>query len=173
MVASRVLAALSLLLTASRLPDTPAGHERPLETTTPPDSVWYWFATCDGPTMTLEVRLDDVRLYQVSFPICRAGRASSHRQGQAGRFSFWFEPRRAIVWTAYRDDPDTTRARQLVEGDVWQAGADPDDLVLGVSFIAPDRIMTNTTHIARPGVSDTAQIARGLVIITYPTRPLR
>jgi hypothetical protein len=123
--------------------------------------------------MTLEVRLDDVRLYQASFPMCRADRASLHRQGQAGRFSFWFEPARAMVWTGYRDDPDTARARQFVEGDVWQAGADPDDLVLGVSFMAPDRILTNTTHIARPGVSDTTQIARGLVIITYPTRPLR
>jgi hypothetical protein len=123
--------------------------------------------------MTLEVRLDHVRLYQASFPICRADRASPHRQGQAGRFSFWFEPPRAIVWTGYRDDPDTTRVRQLLEGDVWQAGADPGDLVLGVSFMAPDRIMTNTTHIARPGVSDTTQIARGLVVITYPTRPLR
>jgi hypothetical protein len=123
--------------------------------------------------MTLEVRLDRVRLYQASFPVCRADRESSHRQGQAGRFSFWFEPHRAIVWQGYRDQPDTTRAHQIIEGDVWQAGADSGDLVLGVSFMTPDRITMNATHITRPGASDTTQIARGLVVLTYPMKALQ
>ena len=172
MIASRVLALL-LLVTVSRVQTAPVGQGPTPETPAPADTVWYWFATCGGPTMALEVQLDGVRLYQASFPVCRADRASPQSQGEAARFSFWFEPRRAIVWTGYRDRPDSTSAHQRVEGDVWQAGADSGDLVLGLSFMTPSRIMMNTTHIARPGAPDTTVIARGLVVLTYPSKPLR
>jgi hypothetical protein len=76
-----------------------------------------------------------------------------------------------MVWKGYRDYDDTTRAREPVEGDVWEAGAESDVLLLGVSFSTGDRIVMNTIHIAHPGSPDTTAIADGLLILTYPTRP--
>jgi hypothetical protein len=134
------------------------------------DTVWFWFATCGGPTMTLEVRLDTATMYKTSFPICRAARATSSSQGEDGRVEFWFTPRRPIVWTGYRDAPDTTRANQVIEGSLWEAGADANDLVLGVSFSTGERIVINTVHVTHPQTPDATEIAHGLSVLTYPAK---
>src|SRR5687767_6445017 len=85
--------------------------------------VWFWFATCGGPAMTVEVRLDKTMLHKSSVPLWRADRASVDSQGQASRIEFSLRPDRAIVWAGYRDTNDGTAANQSIEGDVWQAGA--------------------------------------------------
>ncbi|MGH2524649.1 MAG: hypothetical protein ACRDH2_19250, partial [Anaerolineales bacterium] len=82
-------------------------------------------------------------------------------------------PHRPIVWSGYRDIDDTTAATQLLEGNVWQAGADPDALLLGVTFMTPGRIAINTIHRARPRAADTTTIADGLIILTYPAKARR
>ena len=138
------------------------------------DTVWFWFAACGGPTMTLEVRLDNTAVYTTSFPVCRADRSSPLSQGQEeGHASFSFEPHHMLVWRGYRDEADTTRAHQVIEGGLWQAGADPDDLLLGVDFVVPNRIVMNTIHIAHPGAAVTSWFAQGLAVLTYPEKPRR
>lgn len=130
--------------------------------------VWFWFATCGGPAMTVEVRLDKTMLYKSSVPLCRADRASVDRQGQASRIEFSFRPDRAILWAGYRDPNDRTPANQLIEGNIWQAGADPGALEIGISFVSGGKILTNTIHTAHPGQRDESTIATGLVVLTYP-----
>src|SRR5260221_12686924 len=91
----------------------------------PEGPVWYWFATCGGPLMTLEVRLDDRMVYKSTFPLCRTNRDTVQSQGQAGRIEFTFRPERAIVWEGYREANDRTAANEVIEGNIWEAGADP------------------------------------------------
>jgi hypothetical protein len=130
--------------------------------------VWFWFATCGGPAMNLEVRLDGRTIYKSTLPLCRASRKSVESQGEAARVQFYFRPRRAIKWSGYRHVAETTRPGQAIEADLWQAGADPNDLLIGISFSSSSRIYMNTVLVAHPGRRDETTVAKGLVVTTYP-----
>ena len=60
-----------------------------------------------------------------------------------------------------------TKKSETIEGTIWQAGADPDDILLGVSFVAHDQVLLNTIHIVRPGEPTESKLDTGLVIKTY------
>lgn len=132
------------------------------------EPVWFWFATCGGPALTLEVQFDKTMIYKSTFPLCRAERRSVESQGGAGRVQFYFWPQRTIEWSGYRETNETTKANQAIEGDLWQAGADPDDLLIGISFSDDSKIYMNTIHIAHPARRDQTTVATGLVVTTYP-----
>ena len=123
--------------------------------------------------MTVEVDFDRHVISQTSLPVCKSARSNVNAAGEQGTISFSFVAGRPIVWRGYRSDHDTTRARQRITGDIWEAGADPDALILGAAFGVRGRITMNTIHIAHPGKADTTQVARGLVVLTYlgPARP--
>jgi hypothetical protein len=137
------------------------------------DSVWFWFASCGGPMMTVEVRFDRHLLSRTTTPLCKAVRSSAFEGGEHGTVSFTFVPGRRIVWKGYRNNHDTTRATERITGGIWQAGADSGDVLLGVSFTVPSRVTMNTIHIAHPTTADTSEVAGGLVVITYPGKPRR
>ncbi len=117
--------------------------------------------------MTVEIEFDHHTISQTSFPVCRSERSSVNAAGEQGTISFSFIAGHPIVWRGYRDEDDTTHASQRITGDIWEAGADPDALILGVGFRVPDRLTMNTLHIAHPGKTDTTQVTRGLLVITY------
>jgi hypothetical protein len=118
--------------------------------------------------MNLEVRLDRNVIYKSSFPLCRAERSSVHSQGQARKLHFSFKPRRAIVWRGYTAEDETTGPNQSIACDLWLAGADPDALLIGISFSTHDSIYMNTIHIAHPARRDQSEVASGLLLITNP-----
>ena len=154
-VAGALAIASTLLLAAS----TPCAEEGP---------VWFWLAGCGGPDMAIEVRLDGKLLHRSVVPICRAGREDAAAQGQSsGRIEVKFTAPRAIVWEGYRDGPDRTKTGQDLTLDIWQAGADPEDLLLGVDVMDQKAIHANTIHIAHPNKRDRSEIASGLEVITY------
>jgi len=130
--------------------------------------VWFWFSACGGPKIKLEVRIDNNNVYQSFFPICRAERSSVYSKGQEKKINFVFKAPRAIVWHGYRDEDNTTNPGQKLEGDVWLAGADPNALILVISFMTHDAIYMNTVHIAYPDRRNISEIAPGLVVITMP-----
>jgi hypothetical protein len=123
---------------------------------------------CGGHIMKLEVRLDQKIIYQSSFPLCRAERSSAHSEGQKKKLEFVFKAPRAIVWQGYRDEDNTTEPAQDIEGNIWLAGADPNAMILGVSFVSRDSIYMNTLHIAYPDRRQVSEIEPGLVVITEP-----
>ncbi len=51
---------------------------------------------------------------------------------------------------------------------IWEAGADPDELLIGVVAEAQDGLHMNTIHIAHPLATDTTEVADGLLLITAP-----
>jgi hypothetical protein len=132
------------------------------------EPVWFWFASCGGLVMKLEVRLDQNIIYQSSFPLCRAERSSVYSEGQKKKLDFVFNAPRAIVWQGYRDEDNTTDPNQEIKGDIWLAGADPNAVILGVSFVSHGSIYMNTLHIAYPDRREVSEIESGLVIITEP-----
>jgi hypothetical protein len=132
--------------------------------------VWFWFANCAGPTMALEVRLDRRVIFKSSFPLCHAEPPIGRRTSSPHMLSFRLNSDRAIKWEGYRDDNPVSPAHHAIRGDIWLAGSDPDDLLLGVSFMDSKMIYMNTIHIARPNQRDQSEIETGLTITTYPIR---
>ena len=65
-----------------------------------------------------------------------------------------------------------TRSADSIEGDIWEAGGDPDDLILGISFDTGKQVLLNTLHVARPEKQTSSKLDKGLFITTYPV-PLR
>ncbi len=118
--------------------------------------------------MKLEVRLDQKSIYESSFPLCRAERSTAYSEGQKKKLEFLFKPQRTIVWQGYRDEDNTTDPDQEIEGNIWLAGADPNAMILGVSFVSRGSIYMNTIHIAYPERREVSEIEPGLVIITEP-----
>jgi hypothetical protein len=96
--------------------------------------------------------------------------AGASRQGEeSGKIRFLFKPERSITWEGYRDPAGVTAAAgHLLNVDVWQAGADPEDLILGLSFGDEHDTYMNTVHLAFPGKRDVSRPAEGIEIVTFP-----
>ena len=84
----------------------------------------------------------------------------------------WIKPERAVYWKGYRDGGDHSNPKDLLELDVWQAGADTTFLTLGVSVAvaAAGPVLMNTVHVANPDRREETTVAEGLVVVTYPTK---
>jgi hypothetical protein len=121
--------------------------------------------------MDLELKLDGALLYRSTIPICQAPRESTESQGESKKISFVIQPRRTIRWSGYRDDAPTTRAKQPLKVDLWQSGADPNDLLIGMSVSNGRQIYMNSIHIAYPNKQSSTEMEKGLTIDTHPVVP--
>lgn len=131
--------------------------------------VWFWFADCGSRMMKLEVRLDQKVVFESTFHVCHALRSSSRSQSQrTRRLDFRFKSPRAIVWQGYKNEDELTPPGKQIEGSIWQAGADPDCMILGVGFGGRNANYMNTLHIAYPNRRQQWVVAPGLVTVTYP-----
>lgn len=120
--------------------------------------------------MTLEVHVGTTTAYKSTFPLCHAERGTPPEQGQATNIDFVIRPQRPIRWTGYRDPPGRTTANQALRVSLWEAGADPDAIVIGVSVMDRNRIYMNMIHTAIVGERRQSEIAEGVTITTYPAR---
>ncbi len=122
------------------------------------DVVWTWSKRCNGDyKLGVTVRLDGKVLYRGVLPICRGS-----RNAEDGRVEFHF----AGGHTFQRDY--RTRTTDSIEGDIWQAGGEPEALILGISFDTDKQILLNSIHIAKPGKQTSSEVDKGLFITTYP-----
>lgn len=123
-----------------------------------PDIVWAWSEQCHGAhKIGVTVRLDSKVLYRGVLPICRA-----HRDAENGKVEFRFAGGHTFQGEYPTDSTDS------IEGDIWQAGGDPHDLILGVSFMTSKQELLNTVHIARPDKPTSSELDKGLSITTDP-----
>ena len=88
--------------------------------------------------------------------------------GHDRRLQYSFQPDRVIKWSGYRDGGDITKVGASLEGILWEAGADPEDILVGVTFPDIKGIHMNAIHVAYPHKHTETEIAAGLVIITSP-----
>jgi hypothetical protein len=125
------------------------------------DMVWTWSKHCDGEhRIGVTVRLGSKVLYRGVLPICRGS-----RNVENGRADFHFAGGH-IFQGEYRTD-----STDSIEGEIWQAGGDPGDLILGISFATSKRILLNTVHVARPDKETSSELDNGLFIATDPAPP--
>jgi hypothetical protein len=135
----------------------------------PAAPVWYWFQNCaQKGTMGIEVTVDGKSVYKSSFPICKTTNApADDRDGKQKILAFAFKGGRT-----FQGEYQTTSA-EMLEGNIWQAGADADDLLLGVSFVSKKQNQTllNTVQIARPDRRSLEEVDTGIFVETFPVRP--
>lgn len=124
------------------------------------DVVWISSKQCNGDhKLGVIVRLDHKVLYRGVLPICRGS-----RDAEDGRVEFHFVGGHTFQGE-YR-----TRSADSIEGDIWQAGGDPDALILGISFDGGKhkQILLNTLHVASPEKQSSSELDKGLFITTFP-----
>lgn len=63
---------------------------------------------------------------------------------------------------------NTARTTDSIEGDIWQAGGEPDALIIGISFDTGKQILLKTIHVAKPGKQTSSEVDKGIFITTYP-----
>lgn len=126
------------------------------------EKVWHWFDPCnDSKTLTIEITLNNKTLYKSSVPICRLRRGDIPIDREEKRLAFTLNKKEKV---SLFGEPAEAR----VEGNIWKAGGDPDDIILGVSFTTKERIWLNTLHLAFPKKGSWSELSRNLVIQTYP-----
>lgn len=111
--------------------------------------------------MGLEVVMDGQVIHRSSFPICPM-KDRSRKTEKTKVFSF---KGGHVFQGQYR----TTRT-EMIEGNIWQAGADPGVILLGVSFVSRKQILLNTIHFAKIGRESTTEIDRGMMVRTFPVK---
>ena len=121
---------------------------------------WHWFESCGGKNnLGLVVLLDGKAVYRSRFPVCRNNGPTPTAEER--KLVFHFKGGR-VFQGEYRTLPT-----QTIEANIWQAGADPNALLLGVTFVS-DRVLLNTIHVAKPDSTSESQLDRGIVIRTFP-----
>ncbi len=150
---------LSLLLVAL---SPVAFSQEPL----PANRVWFWFGDCaNGKLMGLDLLVEGRIVYHSGFRACLMERTDANAQGESKTRAFYFSGGHN-----FQGVYATTKEEQ-VEGNIWEAGADPDDILLGVSFATLNQVLLNTIHIVKPGKPTQSTLDRNVIIKTYPLRP--
>jgi len=124
---------------------------------------WRWFDDCPtAQSLAIRVSLDRKTLFHRVVPICR----SATRDKRS--LTFAFAASRGITWTGYGDTDLRTAKAERIEGDIWLAEGEVDELLLGISFSTKTTIVMNTVHRAKPTEQTASEIEKGLVITTQP-----
>jgi hypothetical protein len=151
LIANRMLLFLAVLIALPSLAQQPSSPPEKNEV------VWTWSKRCnDDRKLGVTVRLDSKVLYRGVLPICRGS-----RDAEDGRVEFHF-----IGGHSFGEYH--TRSTDSIEGDIWQAGGEPDALILGISFATGKQILLNTLHIAKPEKQASSTLDKALFITTYP-----
>ena len=148
----------NMLLLATMFLTATAVAQQPTSRPRTPEVVWTWSKHCrENHKLGVTVRLDRKVLYRGVLAICRGSRAA-----EDGQVEFHFAGGH-VFQGEYR-----THSTDSIEGNIWQAGGEPDALILGISFDTKNQALLNTLHIARPNRQTSSELDKGLFITTYP-----
>lgn len=128
--------------------------------------VWFWYSGCGSKSIALSVAFDHRLIRAETIPICRAKRGSAAARGQDRQVSFPFLPKRTMLWQGY-PVPGTTEespASARLRIDIWEAGAEPDALILGVSVSGDRGTYMNTLVPVRLDRPNRSLVGDGLVV---------
>jgi hypothetical protein len=122
------------------------------------ETVWIWSNRCaNDHRLDVTVRIGSKVLDHAILPICQG-----NRDAEDGRLSFH------ISGSELHRHGYSRRSSDSIEADLWQAGGDPDALILGFSLESTGQIHLNTLHIAKPDAKVSSDFGRGLTITTFP-----
>jgi len=151
----KILAALLLGIWSSN-----ALPQDALRTSSTATGAWHWFESCGSAKhLGLLVLLDSKPVYHSQFSVCRNNRPTPTAEER--KIVFHLKGGRV-----FRDEYRTLPT-QTIEVNIWQAGADSDDLLLGVTFVS-NRVLLNTIHVAKPDGESVSQLDRHIMLRTFP-----
>ena len=120
--------------------------------------VWHWFGSCrDARTMTVEIVFGGKRLFASSFPICTVHRSDAQKRTPI--LSFFFKAPARVFGGEF-----ALFGRPEIEGNIWEAGREREEILLGMSFMSKNRILLNTIHIASANNTSQSALAERLLI---------
>ncbi len=133
----------------------------------PASQGWRWFQNCtQQTTIGIEVTVDGTSVFKSSVPICKTTNAAADNGKEKQKtLAFSFKGGRK-----FQGEYQTTSA-DTIHGNIWQAGADADDLLLGVSFDTGKQVLLNTIQIARPDRRSVDEVDTGIIVETFPIQP--
>jgi hypothetical protein len=136
----------------------------------PEDTVWVWFTSCGGPTLTVEILIDKKVVHKTSVSICHTDSDTLRARNESRSIEVRLTPTRDITWSGYRDLPEVAPAGRPLTLSLWQVEAGVTDLSIGVSAMDKDKqnIYMNKVHVAHPDRRDETEIAAGVVVATFP-----
>jgi hypothetical protein len=135
------------------------------------EQLWFWYSRCGGPTMVLEVTLDQKPILRALIPVCHAERTTTLTRNQAHVLRKRFKPTRDIDWVLFRKEPERTTSEQELQLSISQPEAVPDAVAIDVVVSMRDRVYMAAVIAAHPDRRDETEIAEGLVVATYPHGP--
>jgi len=124
--------------------------------------VWHWYARCAQPRrVEMEVTFGRRQVYSSVFDVCLLERDAIDPE----------QPQRILKFNLVSSHRSLFGERQgePLEGNVWEAGNDGGDLVLGVSFAGRRRVWCNSLHVLDPEKISETPLARGLLVRTTPS----
>lgn len=130
------------------------------------ERVWFWFGDCpDSKLMGVEILIDRRTVYRSRFWMCLMERTDVNSQRQVDfKQTFYFPGGHAFQGT------HRTTSSEQIEGDIWEAAANPNDITLGVSFRDGQQVLLNTVHTVKPGKTTSSTLDPGLLVRTYPLK---
>ena len=135
------------------------------------DVVWHWYSHClKADTMYAEVLFHNKSIYKTFFPICAMHRSEIKPDRSQKILEFYFTADCRIFKTGEDSNLDSlfeSFGTKRIEGNIWEAGRDPKDILLGVSCVIKEQILLNGIHIAKIRETSTTRLADGLIISTY------
>ena len=130
-----------------------------------PEPRRYWFGKCPESTyMGIEVQVHGRMIHRSSFPICPVDARSTEKEDRPKIVAFFMKGGN-VFQGKYRTTPT-----QTIEGNIWQAGADPGAITFGLSFSAKGQVLLNTVHVAEVNRESESEIDSGITVRTFPIR---
>lgn len=133
-------------------------------------AAWFWHTSCGDKGLSIDVILANKAVYHTEVPICRMVGSQAAAAKDNDGLTFSLTPILPIVFSGYRATNEFVPAGTPLEMSVWQAGADPDTLTLGVSVADAKEIYVNTLFFAKPDAETSEELGTGLVMITKPIK---
>lgn len=128
-------------------------------------AVWSWSGECPNSMVAVQIVIKGRTVYRSNFRACKTQLSGANTEREQGRLIFRFSGGHTFQDT-YR-----TVKSEKIEGNIWQAGADSDAILLGVSFVTHRQVLLNTIHVVKPGRPTQSMLDRDLLMRTYLLRP--
>jgi hypothetical protein len=131
------------------------------ELPSPDKAVWHWFSTCaNEKTLSIEITLGKKSIFKSSFPLCKMRRTKIKPGLVPKHLAFSLENKKRSYFGEVKGE--------MLEGNIWESGAEPDNIVLGLTFETKTQTWLHTLLVVEPDKPSRFLLGKGLVVTTHP-----
>jgi hypothetical protein len=129
------------------------------------DRVWTWATACPpGNQIRLEALLHAKTIFTKDITVCLMERTKIPQEKHRVLEFFFKDP------GAMFDEERPKAGSEKLKGNIWEAGLEPDGLILGVSVVGNNTILLNSLHMAEISEKSESKYGGGLVIKSTPIK---